>query len=211
MNQRIIFIAVLLLLIVLAATNQEHVNFESIRQSIEQAGIYAPLIFILAYAIGTVLFLPGLAMTLLGGALFGPYFSTLYSLSGATLGATFSFLIARYLAHEWVEKKANQFTQRLIKGVSDEGWRFVALTRLVPLFPFNLLNYALGLSNIRALPYVIASFIFMAPGAFAYSWLGFAGKSLASGDADTVKHGLIAVALIATVILIARLVKQFKR
>jgi uncharacterized membrane protein YdjX (TVP38/TMEM64 family) len=111
MNQRIIFIAVLLLLIVLAATNQEHVNFESIRQSIEQAGIYAPLIFILAYAIGTVLFLPGLAMTLLGGALFGPYFGTLYSLSGATLGATFSFLIARYLAHEWVEQRANQFTQ----------------------------------------------------------------------------------------------------
>jgi uncharacterized membrane protein YdjX (TVP38/TMEM64 family) len=211
MNQRIIFIAVLLLLIVLAAANQEHVNFESIRQTIEQAGIYAPLIFMLAYAMGTVLFLPGLAMTLLGGALFGPYFGTLYSLSGATLGATFSFLIARYLAHDWVEKKANQFTQKLIKGVSDEGWRFVALTRLVPLFPFNLLNYALGLSNIGALPYVIASFIFMAPGAFAYSWLGFAGKSLARGDADTVKHGLIAVALIATVILIARLVKQFKR
>jgi hypothetical protein len=75
-----------------------------------------------------------------------------------------------------VARKAGGRAKQLIDGVEQEGWRFVAFVRLVPLFPFNLLNYALGLTRIPFPAYVIASWLFMLPGAFAYTWLGFAGR-----------------------------------
>ena len=104
------------------------------------AGPVAPLLFILIYALATVLFLPGSVLTLAGGALFGPVLGTLYNLTGATLGATLAFLIARYLAADWVADKTGGRVKQLINGVEAEGWRFVAFVRLVPLFPFNLIS-----------------------------------------------------------------------
>ena len=95
-----------------------------------------------------MLFLPGSVITLAGGALFGPVWGTFYSLTGATAGAAAAFLVARYLASDWVHRKAGGWTKQLIEGVDKEGWRFVAFVRLVLLFPFNLLNYALGLTRI---------------------------------------------------------------
>ena len=99
---------------------------------------------------------------------------TVYNLTGATLGAALAFLIARYLASDRVARKTGGRVKQLIDGVENEGWRFVAFVRLVPLFPFNLLNYTLGLTRLRLLPYVIASYLFMLPGAIAYTYLGYA-------------------------------------
>ena len=111
-------------------------------------GLWAPLAHVVVFAVGTVLFVPGLLFGLAGGVLFGPVWGTVLNLTGATLGATAAFLVARYIAADWVEGKAGGRLERPHAGVEAEGWRFVAFVRLVPLFPFNLLNYALGLTRI---------------------------------------------------------------
>jgi uncharacterized membrane protein YdjX (TVP38/TMEM64 family) len=103
---------------------------------IASLGIWAPLIFAASFALGTVLFVPGAIFGLAGGALFGPFLGSVLNLIGVTLGATLSFLIARYLAADWVSGKAGGRLKQLIDGVEAEGWRFVAFVRLVPLFPF---------------------------------------------------------------------------
>lgn len=117
---------------------------------------------------------------------------TLYSLTGATLGAVSAFLIARHLAAGWVQTRVESGTggrfARLVSGVEAEGWRFVAFTRLVPLFPFNLLNYALGLTRIPLPHYLIASFVFMSPGTFAYAYLGYAGREAVAGGEGLIRN-----------------------
>ncbi len=122
-------------------------------------GRLAPIFFVLVYAVATTLFMPGSILTIAGGALFGPMWGTLWNLSGATLGATLAFLIARYVASDCVSRAAGERLARLMRGVEQEGWRFVAFVRLVPLFPFNLVNYACGLTRIPLVPYMVTSLI----------------------------------------------------
>lgn len=93
-------------------------------------------------------------------------------------------------------------------GVAAEGWRFIAFVRLAPLFPFNLLNYALGLTRIRFVTYVAASAIFMLPGALAYTWLGHAGHQALGGGEGMVRNTLIALALVSAVALLPRWVRK---
>lgn len=174
------------------------------------AGTAGPVVFMALYALATVLFLPGSALTLAGGALFGPVWGTMWNLTGATLGAALAFLIARYLGADWVSRRAGPRLQRLNDGVSSEGWRFIAFVRLVPLFPFNLLNYALGLTRIPFLVYVIASWIFMLPGAFAYTWLGYAGREALAGGEGMIRNMSIALALLAAVVFVPRLVRRWR-
>ena len=148
---RWVLFSLLLAGIAVVAYNREQFNAEVLQQWVDQAGTAAPLLFMLVYALGTVVFLPGSVLTLAGGALFGPLLGTFYNLTGATIGALLAFLVARYLASDWVEQKSGGRLKQLKQGVEKEGWRFVAFVRLVPLFPFNLLNYALGLTRIRLL------------------------------------------------------------
>ena len=177
---------------------------------VESAGTAGPVVFMALYTLATVLFLPGSVLTLAGGALFGPFWGTLWNLTGATLGAALAFLIARYLGADWVSRRAGPRLQRLNDGVSSEGWRFIAFVRLVPLFPFNLLNYALGLTRIPFLAYVIASWIFMLPGAFAYTWLGYAGREALAGGEGMIRNIGIALALLAAVAFLPRLVRRLR-
>lgn len=208
---RIAVFSLLVILITLGVLNKESLTPENIQSVIENAGSAAPLLFMLIYIISTIFFLPGSVLTLLGGALFGPVFGTFYSLTAATLGAMMSFLISRYLASDWVSKKAAGRTQQLINGVENEGWRFVAFTRLVPLFPFNLLNYALGLTRIPFAQYSIATYIFMLPGALAYTYLGYIGKEAATGGEGLIQKVMLALALLAIVAFIPRLVKKLRK
>ena len=154
----------LALLVLIAATLALRDRFDAAALSawVQDAGAAGPVVFITVYAAATVLFLPGALLTLVGGALFGPVWGTLWNLTGATLGGALAFLIARYLGADWVSRRAGPRLQRLNDGVADEGWRFIAFVRLVPLFPFNLLNFALGLTRIRFATYVVASAVFIA-------------------------------------------------
>jgi len=139
------------------------------------------------------------------GALFGPFSGTLWNLSSATVGAAFAFLIARTIGADWVARRAGPRLQRLNDGVAAEGWRFVAFVRLVPLFPFNLLNYALGLTRTSFVSYVLASWVFMLPAAFAYTWLGHAGREASTGGQGLIRKLGIAAALLAAVACLPRI------
>ena len=194
-----------------ALVYREHISVAALEQWLGQLGWAAPLVFIAGYAIATVFFMPGLLFTLAGGALFGPVFGTLYNLAGATLGAMLAFLAARYIASDWATRRAGKRLRQLVEGVENEGWRFVAFVRLVPLFPFNVLNYALGLTRIRLLTYVVTSFVFMAPGGAAYTYLGYAGRELVAGGEDIVKKALLAIAVVATVAFGSRIIMRLRR
>jgi uncharacterized membrane protein YdjX (TVP38/TMEM64 family)/rhodanese-related sulfurtransferase len=193
-----------------AAVHRDQINLTTLDAWLGSLGPSAPIGYVVLYALATVAFVPGALFALAGGALFGPFWGTLWNLLGATLGATFAFLVARYVGGDWVERKAGGLVKRLINGVDAEGWRFVAFVRLVPLFPFNLSNYVLGLTRIPLHQYVIATFVCMAPGAVAYTWLGHAGRGALTGEADTVRYGLLALGLLAAIALLPRFIGRIR-
>lgn len=190
--------------------HREHLNAAALEAWLRGFGLWAPVAFVVIYALATVLFMPGSVLTLAGGGLFGPVWGTLWNLAGATLGAGLAFLVARYVASDWVARKAGGRLARMIEGVEAEGWRFVAFVRLVPLFPFNLLNYALGLTRIPFVTYLLTSAVCMLPGAIAYTYLGYAGREAAAGSADAIRDGLLALGLLAAVAFLPRLVRKLK-
>jgi uncharacterized membrane protein YdjX (TVP38/TMEM64 family)/rhodanese-related sulfurtransferase len=196
--------------IALAVTYRGQLDAAALEGWVASAGAAGPLVFMGVYAVATVLFLPGSLLTLAGGALFGPVWGTFYNLTGATLGAVLAFLIARYLAAGWVQARASGLLGCLVQGVEAEGWHFVAFARLVPLFPFNLLNYALGLTRIPFLAYLIATYVCMSPGALAYTWLGYAGREAAGGGEGLIQKGLVALALLASLAFLPRLGAQLR-
>jgi uncharacterized membrane protein YdjX (TVP38/TMEM64 family) len=203
---RALLFTALVVAVGLAVLYRDSFDAQALETWIKNAGPLAPLLFMLIYAIAALLLLPGLVLTLAGGALFGPVLGTFYNLTGATLGAVLAFLVSRYLASDWVARRAGGRLKQLINGVEGEGWRFVAFTRLVPLFPFNLLNYALGLTRIRFLHYVSATYVCMLPGAVAYTYLGYAGREAVAGSEGLIQKGLLALALLAAVAFLPRLI-----
>jgi len=208
---RIFILLALVIGIALVVIYRDQLSAEQIQLLLANAGVAAPLVFMLIYIIGTVFFLPGSVLTLLGGALFGPWWGSFYNLTAATIGAMLSFLAARYLASDWVAQKTGGRMKQLINGVENEGWRFVAFTRLVPLFPFNLLNYALGLTRISFSQYSIATYIFMLPGAIAYTYLGYIGREAATGGEGLMQKALLALALLAIVSFLPRLIGNLRK
>jgi len=207
-------LALALLLVVAVgwtAVHRDQINLTTLDAWLGSFGLWAPIAYVLLYALATVAFLPGVVFALAGGALFGPFWGSLWNLAGATLGATFAFLVARYIAGDWVARKAGGRLKRIIDGVDAEGWRFVAFVRLVPLFPFNLSNYVLGLTRIPLHHYVIATLLCMVPGAVAYTWLGHAGRGALSGETNAARYGLLALALLAAITLLPRLIGRLRR
>ena len=205
---RITVFVFLIVGIVTAVTYRKQFNFAALEGWLASAGVMAPLLFMGIYAISTVLFLPGAVLTIAGGVLFGPIWGTFYSLTGATIGAAMAFLIARYLASDLVSRKIGGRLKQLVDGVEAEGWRFVAFVRLVPLFPFNLLNYTLGLTRIRLFHYVVTSYICMLPGAIAYTYLGYAGRNAVTGGEGTIRNILLALGFIAVVAFLPGFIKR---
>ncbi len=172
---------------------------------IKSLGAIGAIAFVLLYIVSTVAFLPGSALTLGGGFVFGPIQGSLLVFFGATIGATLAFLVGRYLARDWISKKiaGNQKFASIDRAVGKEGFKIVLLTRLSPVFPFNVLNYAMGLTSVSLKDYVLAS-IGMIPGTVAYVYLGSLVSNLAeigSGSAPenpTITWTLRIVGLIAT-------------
>lgn len=212
--KKLVRIGLFLLLIAgiaVAIVYRDQFDAAALEAWVKSAGSAGPLVFMLIYMIGTVFFLPGSVLTLAGGALFGPVWGTFYNLTAATLGAIISFIAARYLAHDWVEKKTGGRLKALKQGVEGEGWKFVAFVRLVPLFPFNLLNYALGLTKIKLSHYSISSYIFMLPGAIAYTYLGYAGREAVAGGDGLIQKIMLAFALLAIVGFLPGLIGRLRR
>ena len=132
------------------------------------------------YIIATVAFLPGSILTLGAGVVFGVVFGAIYVFIGATLGAIAAFLVGRYIARGWVSQKIadNQKFAAIDRAVAHEGFKIVLLTRLSPIFPFNLLNYAFGVTGVSLKDYALAS-IGMLPGTIMYVYIGSLAGDLA--------------------------------
>jgi uncharacterized membrane protein YdjX (TVP38/TMEM64 family) len=166
------------------------------------------LIFIALYIMACVLLLPGSIQTLGAGAVFGLVQGFIAVSIGATLGATCAFLVGRYLARNLVAQRiaGNTKFKAVDEAVGREGWKIVLLTRLSPVFPFNLLNYSYGLTNVRLRHYFFASWLGMIPGTVMYVYLGFLAGDIASlgaGQATrtSAEWVLYGVGLLATVVV----------
>ena len=101
--------------------------------------------------------------------------------------------------------------RRLVEGVTAEGWRFVALMRLIPPVPFNLLNYALGLTGVSFSAYFLTSAIYMLLGTIAFTWLGYGGRSAAVGDTAALCYGFLGLGVLAIIAFLPRLFRRFRR
>jgi uncharacterized membrane protein YdjX (TVP38/TMEM64 family) len=175
------------------------------------------VIYALVYALCVTLFIPASILTLGAGAIFGVVAGTIVVVCGATLGATLAFLLARTVLRHKVEQMTanNPKFRALDRAIAREGSKIVLLIRLAPVFPFTYINYAFGLTGIRLLPYVLATFIGIIPASFAFVYLGNAAASAATGSADTarmaIKIGGAVVALIASIFVARVATKAIKR
>ena len=175
-------------------------------QWIDSLGPIGAIAFIAIYIIAAVAFLPGSILTLGAGVVFGVVLGSIYVFIGATIGATAAFLVGRYLARDWIAQKiaGNDKFSAIDEAVGQEGFKIVLLTRLSPVFPFNLLNYAYGLTGVSLKDYVLGS-IGMIPGTVMYVYIGSLAGDLAmigGGDAPTnptVQWAIRIIGFIATV------------
>jgi uncharacterized membrane protein YdjX (TVP38/TMEM64 family) len=200
-----------ILLVVALAVAAQYFNLQGLLKSAiswtESLGAAGFAVFILIYILATVLFLPGSILTLGAGALFGVVWGSVCVSIASTLGATAAFLVGRYLARGWVEKQisGNDKFKAIDAAVAREGWKIVGLTRLSPIFPFNLLNYAFGVTQVSLRDYFFASWIGMMPGTVMYVYFGSLGKDLATlgsqQQPSTIQWVLRTVGLIATVLV----------
>lgn len=174
--------------------------------------VLAPFAYIGIYIVAVVAFMPGSVITVAGGALFGWLLGTIYVSIASTIAAGVAFLIARYLAAEWVEQKASGKIDKIKKGIEAEGARFVAFTRLVPIFPYTLLNYVFGLTKIDFWTYLGMTWVSMIPGTFAYVYAGYAGRQLFAGGMgmlETIIVVAIAIGLLVFASMIPKFAKRF--
>ncbi|RKU06220.1 TVP38/TMEM64 family protein [Candidatus Poribacteria bacterium] len=184
-------------------------NVYKIKEWVSGFGIIAPLIYIGFYIVATLFFLPGLPITVLSGVAFGPVWGVVYVWIGSVTGVSLAFLVARYVARDLVENwvSGNAQFQKIDEKVEQEGWRILMFTRLVPIFPFNLQNYAYGLTKIKFLTYMLVSAIFMLPGTIAYVQIGGA---LVSGEGNLSKT-LIYLSIAGVLFLLVSLIPKFLR
>jgi len=189
---------------------------ETFKNWVRGLGPLAPTVFILGYIVATVAFLPGAILTAAAGAIFGLLWGTVYVFIGATIGACSAFLVARYFARGWVEKQVQgkpKF-EAIDRAVGREGGKIVALLRLTPVVPFNLLNYALGLTKVRFWPYAFACFA-MLPGTFLYVYLGYLAEQTATGaaagEAKLWKWVANIVGLLATIAVTVLVTRRAKK
>lgn len=150
-----------------------HLLLETALRWVNSLGVVGIIVFILIYNLATVLFIPGSFLTLGSGAIYGVVWGSIYVFIAATLGATIAFLIGRYFARNWVSQKIQAYPkfQAIDAAVAQNGLKIVLLTRLSPIFPFNLLNYAFGITCVSLTDYVLGS-LGMIPGTMMYVYLG---------------------------------------
>jgi uncharacterized membrane protein YdjX (TVP38/TMEM64 family) len=153
---------------------------------IDSLGSWGAIAFIVLYILATVAFLPGSILTLGAGVVFGVFFGSVYVFIGATLGAIAAFLVGRYLARDWIAQKiaGNQKFKAIDQAVGQEGFKIVLLTRLSPIFPFFLLNYAYGVTGVSLQDYAIAS-VGMIPGTIMFVYIGSLAGNLATLGTQT--------------------------
>ncbi len=184
-------------------------NVPKIKTWVASFGAIAPLVYIGLYLVSTVFFLPGSPVTVLAGFVFGPLWGVFYASIASIISVSVAFLIARYVARDLVEGwvKNNAQFRKIDEQVEEQGWRILMFTRLVPIFPFNLQNYAYGLTSIRFPIYVLVSAIFMLPGTIVLVQLGGA---FVSGEGNFWKTAIY-LGIAGILMLLLSLIPRFLR
>ncbi|MFI4917982.1 MAG: TVP38/TMEM64 family protein [Legionellales bacterium] len=178
---------------------------------INELGWLAPVLFFIIYCLATLMLLPTMVLTFAGGAIFGPVFGTILNLFGATCGSALAFLITRHLFYEKISQQKGTKLKQLIAGVNKRGWVFVALIRLFPILPFNLVNYGLGITAIKFRLYLITTFVFLIPTEIVYTYFGYAGMDALSNPGQTYKNwGMVLSGLTILALCITGFVKRKK-
>jgi len=188
-----------------------------LKQALAWVGSLGPwggVFFVAIYVIATVLFIPGSVLTLGAGAVFGVALGSVYVSVASTLGATCAFLIGRYAARDAIGRRiaGNARFAAIDQAVANEGWKIVGLTRLSPIFPFTLLNYAFGLTRVSLRDFVLASWIGMMPGTVMYVYLGSLAQAATTGRTRTtgewVLYGVGLLATVGVTIFVTRIARQ---
>lgn len=196
------------LMVILFKTLNIHALLREALDWIEGQGILGAGVYVLVYVLATVLMMPGSVLTLGAGVIYGVVWGSFLVSLSSTLGATSAFLVGRYFARDWVSKKieGNEKFKAMDVSVAKEGWKIVGLTRLSPIFPFNLLNYAYGLTKVSFRDYFFASWIGMIPGTIMYVYIGSLAGDLATlgtgGHTKTMGEWILyIIGLLATVVV----------
>ncbi len=178
-------------------------------------GPVAPFIFVAAYVVLTVALIPGSAMTIGAGTIFGLWYGVMLVIIGSNLGALASFVLARTFMRRRVAEWAagNPKFSALDRAIGREGFKMVLLSRLSPVFPFTLLNYLLGMTMVRPGSYVLANVIGMLPGTFLYTYIGAAARDALSGGAEGSIYAQILkyVGLLATLLIVLLVTRMARR
>ena len=189
-------------------------SLRDFRDWVDQAGALGHLVFVVTYALATLVPAPAAsALSLMAGALFGVVRGTLLVVAGATIGATMAFTLARTILRNRVQSMVQRRPafSSIDRAVSREGGKIVFLVRLSPIFPFTFVNYAFGVTGVGLTPYVIATLLGIIPGAAAFAWIGSATATAAAGDGSTLRLVFQIVGAIATLavsILLARIARS---
>ncbi len=181
-------------------------------------GIWGPIFVVAFYIVACILFLPGSVLTLGAGFLFKLLIGTIIVSVGSTLGACAAFLVSRTFGRNWVAKKVtkNEKFAAIDNAVGQQGFKIVLLTRLSPVFPFNLLNYAFGLTKVSFVKYALGSWIGMLPGTVMYVYFGAGLRGLADAAAGKVETGVTGqiffwaglIVAIAVTVFVTRLARK---
>lgn len=180
------------------------------QEKIESFGVYAPLVFIGLMIVAVVLAVPGGPMSALAGVLFGSVQGVICISIGSSIGAAIAFLVARYAARDFIQARlgANPSYMKLDSIVKKRGYLIIAIVRLVPLFPFNLVNYGMGLTSIPFWEYFFLSWLCMLPGTTLYVVGGDAiKKAIVSGQVPVGLVGIF-VALLVALIVFSKIIKK---
>ena len=199
----VIFLAVLALASYLAVDGSTAgIGLASIKGYIQSFGFCAPLVYILIFALVLLTIIPNSLLAISGGALFGIYYGTLYTVIGALSGATLAFAISRYLGKSIAEKLIKQKADWLNEHAEKNGFMIVFLLRLIPLIPFDAISYGAGLSKIRYMDFLGATCIGILPGVLVYSNIG--DKSLDIYSADF----YLSLAILALLVAVSHYAKK---
>ena len=182
-------------------------------QWIESLGIIGMSLFVLVYILACIFLIPGSPLTVGAGAVFGFWTGLILVSVGSTLGSVAAFLISRYLARGFIEKKIDKSHKfsAMDMAIKREGWKIIFLARLSPIIPFFLLNYALGLTKIRLRTYIISSWAGMIPGTVLYTYIGSLGKTILTTENSLADWVILGAGLIATVsvtLIISKIAKR---
>ena len=157
-------------------------NVENLKHWIQSQGSLAPFIFVLFYIVSTILCLPGSVLTLLSGLIFGVWLGTILVFIGANIGVMCTFFITRYFGRKTAEKILRGKLLNLREKISDHGFNVVFWIRLIPVFPYNVLNYTFGLTQVKTKDYILGNFLGMLPGTFVYVSFGNAASHFSLTD-----------------------------